>query len=243
MMWILIAAAVVIALLLAGAFQKRQKERRATDVATVTFKPIATAGSRSYGPGEEEAPRFSPGDIVLTHGDSWTSRIIRWGQRLRFRGRDRKYTWWNHVAVIVREDGTLIEAIGGGVQVRKLDVYRPTEYTLVDIAATDADRGQVVRFAEECVGSPYAFIVIGSIALSLLSGSKFDFGVDGQLICSGLASRALERTQAIFARTPSHMSPADLAKYFQVEPPDDRDRGRIPDRTEGVLAPPERQAS
>jgi hypothetical protein len=40
------------------------------------------------------------------------------------------------------------------------------------------------------------------------------------MICSGLTARCQERTNAIFNRTPSHIMPADLAKYYGVEPPD-----------------------
>lgn len=58
-----------------------------------------------------------------------------------------------------------------------------------------------------------------SIAYSLLTGGKFTFGLEGQAICSGLVARAMERTGAIFNRTPSHIMPADLAKYYKVEPP------------------------
>ena len=40
---------------------------------------------------------------------------FRFGQRLRFRGEDEKYGWWNHAAVIVSTDGDLIEALNAGV--------------------------------------------------------------------------------------------------------------------------------
>jgi hypothetical protein len=63
-------------------------------------------------------------------------------------------------------------------------------------------------------------LTIVSIALSLLTGGKFTFGFDGQSICSGLVARALERMCAIFNRSSSHIMPADLAKYIEVEPPD-----------------------
>jgi hypothetical protein len=56
------------------------------------------------------------------------------------------------------------------------------------------------------------------IALGLATGGKFTFGFDGQAISSGPVARALERTKAIFNRTPSHIMPADLAMYSQVQP-------------------------
>jgi hypothetical protein len=86
-----------------------------------------------------------------------------------------------------------------------------------------------VAFAEASVGDPYGWLTIVSIGLTLVTGAKFNFNVDGQQICSGLVSRAEERTGVIFEdsasagpkdlREPSHIMPADLAKYYDVEPP------------------------
>jgi hypothetical protein len=115
-----------------------------------------------------------------------------------------------------------VEALGGGVKRRNLAVYRDTEYTVVKIdpiVQAPEDRHQAVLFAEWSLDQPYGFLSIVSIAYGLLTGGKFTFGFDGQHICSGLVARALERTGAIFNRTPSHIMPADLAKYFLVEPP------------------------
>jgi len=81
------------------------------------------------------------------------------------------------------------------------------------------DRGQIVAFAQWCLGEEYGIATIFSIALNMLTGSRFTFGVDGQSICSGLVARALERTNAIFQTTPSHVSPAELAKFFDIPAP------------------------
>ena len=185
------------------------------------FAPVAEAECQTFGP-QEEISDPVPGDFILTHGRAWTSKLIRFGQRLRFRGHDAKYARWNHAAIFVDERGDLVEALGGGVQRRNISVYKPTEYTVVSIDAivqVAADRQQVVQFAEWSLGQPYGFLTIGSIAYGLLTGGTFTFGFDGQHISSGLVARALERTGAIFNRSPSHVMPADLAKYFQVEPP------------------------
>ena len=121
--------------------------------------------------------------------------------------------------MIVSDDGDLIEALGAGVKRTKLSKYEQTEYHLVRIEASAEDRGEVVAYAEWCLDQPYGFLTIISIGLGLLTGAKFTFAFDGQTICSGLVARALERTKAIFNRTPSHIVPADLAKFFQVKPP------------------------
>jgi hypothetical protein len=62
------------------------------------FAPVAEAESQTFGPQEEIADPV-PGDFILTHGRAWTRKLIRFGQRLRFRGDDAKYARWNHAAI------------------------------------------------------------------------------------------------------------------------------------------------
>ena len=123
--------------------------------------------------------------------------------------------------MIVSSSGDLVEALGAGVTRSHLDKYAPTEFHLVSVEGigNEHDREQAVHFAEWCVGMPYDWWNIFGIAVSLIFGGKFTFGYDGHAICSGLVARALERTNAIFNRDPTHIMPADLAKYFNVEPP------------------------
>jgi uncharacterized protein YycO len=190
----------------------------------VSFKMFA-AGEAAQ-PGE-----YDPGDFILTHGSAFYSKLIRFGQRLRFRGNNRKYAWWNHAAMIVSDTGDLIEALGPGVEKTHIDKYKLTEYHLVRLGslAVHRDRQQVVDFAAWSVGEKYGWSTIVSIAFALLFGGRFNFGIDGQTICSGLVARALERTNAIFDRTPSHIMPADLARYFKVTPPaEGTSKGVIP---------------
>lgn len=167
----------------------------------------------------ERAGAARPGDFILTHGGEFFSQLIRVGQQLRFHGADNQYTFWNHTALVVSDDGAIIEALGNGVVRRSLADYDPTQYTIVRVDASDRDRLEEVDFAQRCVGAPYGWLTIASIALSLLTGAKISFGFDGQMICSGLVARALERTTAIFKHEPSHIMPAELAKAYSVQPP------------------------
>ncbi len=188
-------------------------------------------------PAGEEAAAFEPGDFILTHGDAWTSKMIRFGQRLRIHGDDRVYTHWNHAAIIVDPGGDIVEALGRGVTRRNLDAYKPREYVIVRIATAKEDRDQAVRFARWATGEVdaaagaelpphkrkrvrYGYLTIVSIAYALLTGGKFTFSIAGQEICSGLVARALERTGVIFSvKPPTHMMPADLAKYYGAPGP------------------------
>lgn len=184
------------------------------------YAPVQNEGSESFEAGKE-ATSWVPGDFILTHGDGFYSRLIRFGQRLRIHGEDRKYTYWNHAAMVVGEQGELVEALGRGVVRSKASDYLTREYTVVRVTASPEDRAQAVAFAEWTAErlSSYGWTTIVSISLTLLTGGKFSFFIDGEFICSGLVARALERTGAIFNRDPGHVMPADLAKYFQVDIP------------------------
>lgn len=184
------------------------------------YPPDATAARGDY----------LPGDFILTHGRSIFSYLIRFGQGLIYWGADRKYTWWSHAAIIVSDDGDIIEAIGAGVKRTHISKYAKTDYHLVRLGSLAAprDREQAVAYACWALGQKYGFLTILSITISLLLGGRLAFGYDGQSICSGLVARALERTNAIFDRSPSHIVPADLAKYFLVAPVAGVGRGIVP---------------
>ena len=187
----------------------------------------------AYGPGQA-LQNPVPGDFILTHGNSWTSKMIRFGQKLKYWGTDAIYTRWNHAAMIVSQNGDIIEALGGGVQKRNIAVYKGTEYHVISLQGVDAtDRAHEVEFAEACLNESYGWLTIVSIALSLLFVSKFGFGLDGQEICSALVARCVERTGEIFPQDPWHIMPADLAKYFDVKP-SNLDIGTIPDANAAV---------
>jgi hypothetical protein len=180
---------------------------------------------KRFGLNEEATPAdYAPGDFILTHSSGLFGRLIRFGESLRYWGDDAKYARWNHAALIATADGGLIEALSRGVTKTSISHYKPTEYFLVRVSEDDADardRRQAVAYAEYCWDKheEYSWLTILNIALALLTGCKFTFGVDGQVICSGLVARCLERTSIIFAGAASNISPADLAKQFKVDPP------------------------
>ena len=137
-----------------------------------------------------------PGDFVLTRGHEWTSVMIRIGQRLRYRGSNRKFAYWNHAALFTDTHGGIIEALGSGVQEGNISKYTPTDYQVVRLDGVSAlDRDHEVAFAKDCVArhQKYGYLTILSIALSLLFGGRLGFGIDGQEICSGLVGRVVRR--------------------------------------------------
>jgi hypothetical protein len=89
--------------------------------------------------------------------------------------------------LIASDTGDLIEALSVGVVATHISRYKPTEYFLVHIHDADADardREQAVEYAKYCLGEGYGWLTICNIALALLTGCKFTFGIDGQVICS-----------------------------------------------------------
>jgi hypothetical protein len=179
---------------------------------------MSTVRAERYGPGEG-ARDFQPGDFILTHRHHAVSRLIRVAQRIR--GRERRYSYWSHAAVIVALDGTLVEAEVRGVVRSNLSDYASLEYHLVRLgdSADARDRRQVAAFAESLVGQPFGFLDLLSVGLSLLTGAKVNISYESHLMCSALVARALERTSVIFDDEPAHMLPADLARHYGVEAP------------------------
>jgi hypothetical protein len=186
------------------------------------FAPVERRAVETFGPGQG-AEVWTAGDILLTHGDATISRLIRFGERLRIHGDDRAYCWFNHAALVVNDDGDLAEALSKGVLPTNASKYLPRSYTVVRPDITAADAEELVAFANWVLDhhDSYGWPTIASIALSVLTGSKFTFFVEGTFICSGFVARAMERTGAIFNLDPVHITPADLAKYYNALPPAD----------------------
>lgn len=180
-------------------------------------RPASQPGVKYFPAGRSPLKgEYLPGDFILTHGTAFYSGLIRLGQRIRY-GSDSPFAYYNHAAMIVDEWGTLVEALGDGVSATHIDKYAPAEYHLFSIRSVvddRRDRERIMAFAKSCIGQRYDWMDIASISISLLTGSKLSIQTEGHMICSGLVSRALERSAAIFPRPTNDMMPADLAAYF-----------------------------
>jgi hypothetical protein len=191
--------------------------------------PLASAAAA---PLPAANPVALPGDFILTHSSGIYGRVIRFGEAIRYWGKNKVFAHWSHAAIFVDRDGNIIEALGGGVQKRNISVYHGTEYVVVHLPLTTIplDRDEAVKFAEFCLNDPYGWLTIVSTALCLLTGAKFSFGVDGQQICSALVARCIERIGEIFRESePWHLTPADLAKHFDVRLTGERGQSPHPD--------------
>ena len=171
-------------------------------------------------PGEPLAPPYAPGAFILTHGPVFVNKMIRFGEALRYRGDLRPYAYWSHAAVVVDEQGTLIQALTHGVSKGHISDYTAQPVAYVDVVQSEQDRTESVAFARQALGEGYGFLTIVAVALHALTGGRLVIGIDGTEICSGLVARCLERGPTIFTHhDPSNITPADLSRHFGVGRP------------------------
>jgi hypothetical protein len=189
--------------------------------------PIAGVTADEYGPGSLPA-HWRVGDYLLVSAGEWKngkrgpvpplSRLIQWGQARRFVGDRRQYAHWNHAVWV--SSGSLVEAVGKGVVCSPFDKYRNVEFALVHSNLTDAERADADEYVQHLARrhTQYGIVTLLSIALSLLTGLRINFGLRDTVICSGLVAAALAADD--WRSDPSHIMPADLAEYARITPAD-----------------------
>jgi hypothetical protein len=183
--------------------------------------PAASGRSIAYkrcGPGESISdPR--PGDIILVRGKGWLGELIRFGMRMGCRGYgDRSFAYWSHAAIIVSPHGHLIEVVPAGVVLNRLENYRDQEYHYVYLDLTATERARASSYAYSCLRQKYGRLSFILLTLAVFTGDWFEVPDRGQQGCIALIARALQRAGVTFARRPTDMTPADLAKNFGVMP-------------------------
>jgi hypothetical protein len=178
-------------------------------------QPIATT---RCAPGESITnPR--PGDVVLVRGTGWLGKAIRFGVRMRCRGMaERPFAHWSHAAIIVSPRGHLVEVIHTGVVLGSLEKYRGQEFHYLHLNLSAAERTRASQYAYSCLRQQYGRLSFVLLALAVLTGDWFEVPDRGQQGCVALIARALGCAGVTFARRPTDMTPADLAKQFGVMP-------------------------
>jgi hypothetical protein len=169
-------------------------------------------------PGESIAdPR--PGDVVLIRGSGWLGKLIRLFVRMRCRRNgDHPFAYWSHAGIVVSSRGHLVEVVHTGVVLSSIEKYRDQDYHYVYLDLSAADRTRASRYAYSCLRQKYGRLSFLLFALAVLSGDRFEVPDRGQQGCVVLIARALHRAGITFARRPTDMTPADLAKRFGVLP-------------------------
>jgi hypothetical protein len=187
--------------------------------------PVAahTVGLSSHYPPGEEPSAWTPGDFLIIHSEGWHNRLIQWAQRHAVRGEERRFAYWDHTSLVVSRSGEVVEAISSkGVTRSPAGKYLRSDYHVVNVQATDEVRRRIVEYAEWAADqrTRYGWWSVVGIACTTASRGRFTFHIPGQEICSGVVARAMERAGALFRTTPSHVTPADLARFYGVEPPE-----------------------
>lgn len=146
--------------------------------------------------------------------------MIRIAQELRFRGPDATYARWTHCALVVAEDGAIVEAESLGVEQDRISKYTSREYHLVRLGLEFGPEGrqQAIAYADAQVGEAFGFLNLAGAALFLLFGLKVRLMRRNHQICSGLVVRALQKGGLLEGADPALMLPADLAKIYDVKP-------------------------
>jgi uncharacterized protein YycO len=158
------------------------------------------------------------GDFFLTHRSGFASRTIGLGERLR--SKTRPYAFWTHCGVFSDSSGGIVEALVSGVTADSIEKYKDIPYTILHFTIVDElVLDNMMAFVESTVGEEYNWLEIVASGINMLTGSSVSLGVDGHQICSGLVASMLLRAGAILDMSADHVTPADLARYFNVEKP------------------------
>jgi len=163
-----------------------------------------------------EPKKFNPGDFILVSTNGVLAKFIRFGQFIRYHGKMKPFSTWNHAAMIVDEEGTIIEAAGRGVRYAHIDEYKDVEYYLVNTKLNSQSRTQAVAACKSFIKDKYGWFTIASIAIELITGIKLQFSLNNSMICSAVVGQSLWAGGVIFDRNPYQMMPADLAAAFNI---------------------------
>ncbi len=143
-----------------------------------------------------------PGDFIVTHGSGFVDSLIRLITR----------SHWNHAALIIASDGTLIEALGTGLTRDNIGKYRRRDYFVVRLELDEDDRAEVIAYANAMLARhpKYGFLTIATIALRILTKMRLVIKKDGTFICSEFVARSLAQGGRIWFEDTSLITPADL---------------------------------
>ena len=162
-------------------------------------------------------PLLRPGDIVLTRGEGFLGRAIRFFTRHVGESR----TKVNHVGIVVQggtlEQAVMVEALRHVVRHRLIDEYGGKRDQVAVFRSTrlaPAELERVVRAANGYVGRSYGYLKIVLHALDWALQGAFVFRRLGQMdsypICSWLVAQAYSVAGVYFGVAPGAATPDDI---------------------------------
>lgn len=163
-----------------------------------------------------EVREVRPGDVFLTSGTRFVSRVIQLSQRLRLPA---EHAFWNHAGMVVDDDGYIIESLEWGPEIEHISKYRDVTRALIQPEYHAHDRRQILDFLDSVRNAEwrYGYLQIGSVLFSLLTGSKLAFSHTGSYICSALVADALTRAGVTWGKPSAFVTPGDIALQLNVQ--------------------------
>jgi hypothetical protein len=160
---------------------------------------------------------YNPGDILLvrdhTGGNDLLGNLILAAQRARYGYSD--CARWTHAALIVSEDGDIVEATAHGIERNNLSRYEHFETLIITPSTATLEQRQLaVEGALAQVGTKYDVLDFIALGCSLLMNLRWSLHSYRRFICSGLVARYTEKYIATYPYPSEAMMPADLGHYY-----------------------------
>lgn len=144
------------------------------------------------------------GDIGAASGTAFVSKLIQTGQR--WHGDP---DWrWNHIVVVVDDNGNTVEATGSGVTRGHVDRH---DLILNLGCPAGVDRAKVVGFAVAHLGVEYGYFDDVLLGVDCLTRARLCWRGDS-LICSELGALALKAGGWVSSLPAALTMPADLVR-------------------------------
>ena len=158
-----------------------------------------------------------PGDVGFVARAGFLGWWIKYAQHHKY-GKHNTLALWNHVFMVTGND-QIIEAKPHGVELNHLADYAHQETILLrpNYALGGADIAVSAMFEMLYKDERYGWLTLLSCALSLMTGTRMRFGIDGTEICSGAVSYALTRANIDVGDDGEFNTPADLATYAEQQ--------------------------
>ena len=185
-----------------------QQMRTMMEVTMTKFYPVG-----------QEISKFEPGDFILVETNGFAAKTIRFGQWLRYHGKMKPFSHWNHAGIIINSNGDTIEAKPTNVSQGNIKDYTNCPVYVISTKLNNQSVQQVEAAAKSFLNDGYGWFTIASIVLQLLTGVKFQLSFGNSVICSGLVAQSLWAGGIIFNENPFQMMPADLAAAFNIIKP------------------------
>lgn len=155
-----------------------------------------------------------PGDLLLVHGDYPISRFIQLCTS----------SYWNHVAVVLDEEGHITEALGRGIVRGNIAEWKHSVFAVVSPSElTDEQRIEVVEHALWVVGEGWEYDKVTFVGMGLfwVSNGRFMLSTGAKAaICSGHAADCYHAAGVKFPKKICYfMTPKDIAERFEVSEP------------------------